>query len=222
MDLSKYNFECQKAFHQGHQLAKSYGHQSLEVEHVAFALLRDHLSLIGALPSDHFLTALQTHLRRQSRVFGTERVGFGLRLDATLDDVEAACGEQLVDEASLWAALIKQSTTLKTVFQKLEIDIPRTSSAPKPQQPSRSGSVIKGPGATGGLKTSKNQTASLSQKRLRLTTKNPARSKISSQSLQRTFQPKRSEVSLIRLLAETQKCDASLRSWAEKRKTTQF
>ncbi len=152
MDLSKYNFECQKAFHQGHQLAKSYGHQSLEVEHVAFALLRDHLSLIGALPSDHFLTALQTHLRRQSRVFGTERVGFGLRLDATLDDVEAACGEQLVDEASLWAALIKQSTTLKTVFQKLEIDIPRTSSAPKPQQPSRSGSVIKGPGATGGSK----------------------------------------------------------------------
>jgi ATP-dependent Clp protease ATP-binding subunit ClpB len=119
MDLSKYNFECQKAFHQGLQLAKSYGHQSLEVEHVAFALLRDHAELLGQEPVDIFLTALQTHLRRQSRVFGTERVGFGLRLDAALDEVEAACSGGIVDEASLWKSLVKQSTSLKTAYQKV-------------------------------------------------------------------------------------------------------
>lgn len=118
MDLSKYNFECQKAFHQGLQLAKSYGHQSLEVEHVAFALLRDNPSLLATQNTDQFLTALQTHLRRQSRVFGTERVGFGLRLDAALDEVESALAGRLIDESSLWSALIKQSTTLKTAFER--------------------------------------------------------------------------------------------------------
>jgi ATP-dependent Clp protease ATP-binding subunit ClpB len=120
MDLSKYNFECQKAFHHGLQLAKSYGHQSLEVEHVAFALLRDHNELVARLPVDLFLTALQTHLRRQSRVFGSERVGFGLRLDSALDDVEAACAGRIVDEASLWKVLVKQSTSLKTAYQKAD------------------------------------------------------------------------------------------------------
>jgi ATP-dependent Clp protease ATP-binding subunit ClpB len=118
MDLSKYNFECQKAFHQGLQLAKSYGHQSLEVEHVAFALLRDHSALVPKQNFDFFLTALQTHLRRQSRVFGTDRVGFGVRLDSALDEVEQASQGQAIHEISLWAVLCKQSTTLKTVIQK--------------------------------------------------------------------------------------------------------
>jgi len=118
MDLSKYNFECQKAFHQGLQIAKSYGHQSLEVEHVAFALLRDDSSLVGKESSEALLLALQAHLRRQSRMFGTERVGFGLRLDAALDDVEHAAGGRVVDPRALWSALCKQSTTLKTALQK--------------------------------------------------------------------------------------------------------
>lgn len=118
MDLSKYNFQCQKAFHQGLQLARSYGHQSLEVEHVAFALLRDDPSLVGS-KAEYYLSSLQTHLRRQSRVFGTERVGFGLRLDAALDDVEQQFGEQLVDSLGLWSALSKQSTTIKLATEKL-------------------------------------------------------------------------------------------------------
>ena len=129
MDLSKYNFECQKAFHHGLQLAKSYGHQSLEVEHVAFALLRDNPALISNQSTDQFLTALQTHLRRQSRVFGTERVGFGVRLDAALDDVEAALASQLVDEWSLWTALVKQSTTLKTAIEKFSVQSARPSNS---------------------------------------------------------------------------------------------
>jgi ATP-dependent Clp protease ATP-binding subunit ClpB len=124
MDLSKYNFECQKAFHQGLQLAKSYGHQSLEVEHVAFALLRDHAELIGHGLLNPFLSALQTHLRRQSRVFGSERVGFGVRLDAALDEAEASCVGSLVEELSLWRCLVKQSTSLKTAYQKANVDVP--------------------------------------------------------------------------------------------------
>ena len=35
MNVSRYNFACQKALHQGLQYAKSFGHQQLEVEHVA-------------------------------------------------------------------------------------------------------------------------------------------------------------------------------------------
>lgn len=124
MDLSKYNFQCQKAFHQGLQLAKSYGHQSLEVEHVAFAMLRDDPSLVKTHQADQYLSALQTHLRRQSRVFGTERVGFGLRLDAALDEVEREFQGRLVDAAALWTSLSKQSTTLKTLSEKLLVDSP--------------------------------------------------------------------------------------------------
>ena len=142
MDLSKYNFECQKAFHTGLQLAKSYGHLSLEVEHVAFALLREHSTLLQGLPAKHLLTALETHLRRQSRVFGTERVGFGLRLDAALDEVEEA-RKDVVDEASLWQSLVKQSTTLKTALQKLS-EGGSISEAVRPVPP-KTGGVIKGP-----------------------------------------------------------------------------
>jgi ATP-dependent Clp protease ATP-binding subunit ClpB len=122
MDLSKYNFQCQKAFHQGLQLARSYGHQSLEVEHVAFALLRDDASLVGP-KAEYFLAALQTHLRRQSRVFGTERVGFGLRLDSALDDVERQFEGGLVDARGLWSALSKQSTTIKLAVEKITAEM---------------------------------------------------------------------------------------------------
>jgi ATP-dependent Clp protease ATP-binding subunit ClpB len=121
MDLSRYNFQCQKAFHQGLQLARSYGHQSLEVEHVAFALLRDEPSLVGH-HAEYFLTAMQTHLRRQSRVFGTERVGFGLRLDAALDEVERQFDGRLVDQHGLWSALSKQSTTIKLAVEKISAE----------------------------------------------------------------------------------------------------
>lgn len=130
MDLSRYNFECQKAFHHGLQLAKSYGHLSLEVEHVAFALLRDNTSLTGVHPADQILGALQTHLRRQSKVFGTERVGFGVRLDAALDEVEAQFEGRLVDEVGLWNALVRQSTSLKTAFERFAIQPPRGVEAP--------------------------------------------------------------------------------------------
>ena len=40
MDVSRYEFSCQKALHQGLQYARSLGHQLLEVEHVALAMLR--------------------------------------------------------------------------------------------------------------------------------------------------------------------------------------
>ena len=40
MDLSRYDFACQRAFSQGLSIAKTLGHQVLEVEHVALAFLR--------------------------------------------------------------------------------------------------------------------------------------------------------------------------------------
>ncbi len=78
MDVSKYEFACQKALHQGLQLAKSLAHRALEVEHIALALLRSEdlvmdSSLRAALSrtlqlslgqmAKNFLIAVKLHLK---------------------------------------------------------------------------------------------------------------------------------------------------------------
>lgn len=114
MDVSKYDFQAQKAFHQGLRLAKSLGHESLEVEHVAYSILRDHETFFAAELRDVLLSRIQQHFQRQPKVFGIAKIGFGLRLDAALDDAENAAGNQNIDVKMLWPALVKQSTVLRS------------------------------------------------------------------------------------------------------------
>lgn len=114
MDVSKYDFQAQKAFHQGLRLAKSLGHESLEVEHVAYSILRDHETFFSAELREVLLAKIQQHFQRQSKIFGIAKIGFGLRLDAALDEAEVMLPDQLIDVKALWPALVKQSTVLRT------------------------------------------------------------------------------------------------------------
>ena len=118
MDVSKYSFLCQKALHQGLQYAKSFGHQYLEVEHVALALLR-----AECLDLDHHLAGrlqeeIRSYLGTLQKVFGSVSIRFGIRLDRSLDVAEEQAGGELIEEELLWKALKEQSTLLQNVLAK--------------------------------------------------------------------------------------------------------
>lgn len=113
MDVSRYDFGCQKALHQGLQYAKSLGATVLEVESVALALLRGDFSPGKTVDRDGLRKHLERHLALRPRVFGAGRIQFGARLDAALDMAEAAAGRDLVNEKILWESLCKQSTVIQ-------------------------------------------------------------------------------------------------------------
>ncbi len=122
MDLSKYEFACQKSFHQGLQLARSLGHRVLEVEHVALALLRtDELALDAGL-KQQLTRSLQVSLSQMQKVFGESKVAFGTRLDAALDIVETANANTRIGVNQLWPALLRQSSSLKLAAAKFDSD----------------------------------------------------------------------------------------------------
>jgi ATP-dependent Clp protease ATP-binding subunit ClpB len=123
LDIHRYNFSCQKAFHQGLQLAQSYGHQFLEVEHVALALIRGQALLLGAKLDVQLKQDLEKSLVKMQRIFGNVKPKFGSRLDSALDHAEAKASESPVDENVLWESLIRESTALKTSLAKIaEVD----------------------------------------------------------------------------------------------------
>lgn len=131
MDVSRYEFACQKALHQGLQYARSLGHQMLEVEHVALAFLRGDGAPIELKASDRLKRHLETHLARLPRVYGAIKIEFGHRLDLALDQAEASAGNTLVDDKVLWEALCRQSTIIQNFFAKLAQDT-NTQSVAKP------------------------------------------------------------------------------------------
>lgn len=114
MDVSKYDFAAQKIFHQGLRLAKSLGHENLEVEHIATLLLRENDGIVPPDVRQALQTQLHLYLKRQPKIYGLAKIGFGLRLDAALDDAEAASRSELINPSALWPALVKQSTVLRT------------------------------------------------------------------------------------------------------------
>lgn len=122
MDVSRYEFACQKALHQGLQYARSLGHQQLEVEHVALALLRADAITVAGNGNERLKRHLENHLQRTPRIYGTVKIDFGRRLDAALDAAEGASGGQLVHETLLWEALCRQSTIIQTFIAKAQQD----------------------------------------------------------------------------------------------------
>ncbi|MCX6116039.1 MAG: AAA family ATPase [Proteobacteria bacterium] len=114
MDVSKYDFLSQKAFHQGLRLAKSLGHESLEIEHVALSILRDHDDIVSSDLRQTLILSLHQSLQKQPKIFGVSKIGFGLRLDAALDEAETIHKNDPIGVAKLWPCLVKQSTILRT------------------------------------------------------------------------------------------------------------
>jgi ATP-dependent Clp protease ATP-binding subunit ClpB len=118
MDVSRYEFNCQKALHQGLQYAKSLGHQLLEIEHVALAMLRaDNADVTPELETS-LKSQLERHLARAPRIFGTSKVLFGQRLNRALDKMEAKSKVEPVTPALFWEELCLQSTVIKTTIAR--------------------------------------------------------------------------------------------------------
>jgi ATP-dependent Clp protease ATP-binding subunit ClpB len=125
MDVSRYEFDCQKVLHQGLQYARSLGHEILEVEHVALAFMRHNILDIRALSALRIKTALEHHLSLYPKSFGKIVVQFGKRLNLALDRAEQQCGQNKVDTTTLWASLIVQSTILQTAIEKSRSELER-------------------------------------------------------------------------------------------------
>lgn len=113
MDVSKYNYLCQKALHQGLQYAKSYGHSHLEAEHVALALIRADATELDSHLAQSLADHLKEHLAKLQKHFGKLKIQFGLRLDRALDQAEAQAGQSQVDEQLLWKELSAQSSMIQ-------------------------------------------------------------------------------------------------------------
>lgn len=119
MDVSRYEFACQKALHQGLQYARSLGHQLLEVEHVALAFLRGDAAPVDQRVADRLKRHLEAHLARLPRIYGSIKIEFGRRLDTALDKVEAGSPNSLIDEKHLWEQICRQSTVIQTFLAKI-------------------------------------------------------------------------------------------------------
>lgn len=131
MDVSKYDFAAQKIFHQGLRLAKSLGHESLEVEHIATLVLRETEGLFTSEIRQTLQTQLHAYLQRQPKIYGLAKIAFGLRLDAALDDAEAAAGGELISAMMLWPSLVRQSTVLRTHLGAVSGHFPNLKITPK-------------------------------------------------------------------------------------------
>jgi ATP-dependent Clp protease ATP-binding subunit ClpB len=118
MDVSRYNYNCQKALHLGWRLARKLTHSELEVEHVALAFLQN--GIIDPPNKESLEKVLNAYLVNRPRVMGSIRVEFGKRLDSALDKAEADA--TVVDENLLWSKLVDQSTLLKNGSLKKEKD----------------------------------------------------------------------------------------------------
>ena len=139
MDVSRYSFPCQKALHQGLQFARSYGHQHLEVEHIALALLRsDALEHLSTHAIESLQLALEKQLAQLPKFFGEVKVEFGTRLDVALDLAEREQGDEPVSAALLWKSLLPSCDLLQRLLPQLtQEESPSTSSKKVGAAPSR-------------------------------------------------------------------------------------
>lgn len=122
MELSHFEFQAQKALHQGLQFARGFGHLHFEPEHVALAMLKHGNPGIEEHVAVRLKAHLERHLARVPRVFGSIKIGFGKRLSAALQKAEAASGENPVSELILWDAICKQSTVILNFFSSHKKD----------------------------------------------------------------------------------------------------
>ena len=138
MDVSRYEFACQKALHVGLQYAKGFSHQVMECEHVAMAILRSGEAPISQTKSDHLRRHLEKILGSAPRIFGAVKIEFGSRLDAALDWAESSALNKQVTLAILWDAISRQSTAIQNVLATEsgeESGVDRGDSKSKPKKP---------------------------------------------------------------------------------------
>jgi ATP-dependent Clp protease ATP-binding subunit ClpB len=122
MDVSRYSYECQAVLHYGLRYAKGLGHDYLEVEHVALALIRRDFSRLD--PESHAAVekGLEIFLEDFPRRFGQVSVAFGPRLNQALDRVEKEISNRLIEIDELWQSFLPYSDTLRKFLKQTEDD----------------------------------------------------------------------------------------------------
>ena len=123
MDVSRYHPDMQKILHQALQLARRYGHPFLEVEHVAYCLVKG--NRLGIKIKNHtlILDFLSKHLEKSPKIYGLKKIEFGRRLKAVFARLEL--NEGVINTETFWSQMILESTLLKMLVQE---SIPFTSS----------------------------------------------------------------------------------------------
>lgn len=135
MDVSRYNFASQKSLYQGLRYARSFGHQYLEVEHIAIAILHTEAIKLPRGVNAKLQERLQRELAKNVRVLGEVQIEFGQRLDLALEDAESIAGKETVDVELLWRCLKLHSQILQSFFSGGDDGLPSKARAPSP--PSR-------------------------------------------------------------------------------------
>ncbi|MBC7533027.1 MAG: ATP-dependent Clp protease ATP-binding subunit [Oligoflexus sp.] len=113
MDVSRYSYECQAVLHYGLRYAKGLGHDYLEVEHVALALIRRDFSRLDPESHAAIEKGLELFLEEFPRRFGQISVAFGPRLNQALDKLEKSVSGRLIEIDELWLSFMPFSDTLR-------------------------------------------------------------------------------------------------------------
>ena len=120
MDVSRYSYECQAVLHYGLRYAKGLGHDHLEIEHVALALLRRDFSRYDADTHAAVERGLEGFLETFPRRFGQISVAFGIRLNQALDRLEKEITTRQIEIDELWKAFIPFSETLQKHLKEVD------------------------------------------------------------------------------------------------------
>lgn len=122
MDVSRYNYECQAVLHFGLRYAKGLGHDYLEVEHVALALLRRDWNRVEPETHAALERGLEDFLQKFPKRFGRVSVAFGPRLNQALDALEVKVSGRPIEINELWDALVLNSDAMKKHLKQSEDD----------------------------------------------------------------------------------------------------
>lgn len=147
MDVSRYSYECQAVLHFGLRYAKGLGHDYLEVEHVALAVLRRDWSRVDPETHAALERGLEEFLQKFPKRFGRVSVAFGPRLNQALDAAEAKFSSRPIEIQELWPLLVQHSDAMKRHLKQSEDDkakdfqrwdIPNAAkAAPEPKAPEK-------------------------------------------------------------------------------------
>ena len=122
MDVSRYSFEAQTVLHFALRYAKGLGHDYMEVEHVALAMIRRDFHMLDAESHARLEKALEDFLQLYPKKFGRVSVGFGPRLNQVLDQVEAAVKDRTISNQDLWPLLVQSSSVMQKTERSTQDD----------------------------------------------------------------------------------------------------
>jgi ATP-dependent Clp protease ATP-binding subunit ClpB len=122
VDVSRYSFEAQTVLHFALRYAKGLGHDYMEVEHVALAMIRRDFQMLDAESHARLEKALEDFLQLYPKKFGRVSVGFGPRLNQVLDQVEAAVKDRTITNQDLWPLLVNASSVMQKTERSTQDD----------------------------------------------------------------------------------------------------